>query len=88
MHFDHDTLRIREGERVNLDRRPTLVDPVYHSKKEYKELLADHVAQLSKLQQVPYADNRYALLLIFQALDAAGKDGVIRHVMSGVNQQG
>lgn len=88
MHFDHDTLRIREGERVNLDKCPTLVEPVYGSKKEYKELLADHVAQLSKLQQVHYADNRYALLLIFQAMDAAGKDGVIRHVMSGVNPQG
>ncbi len=88
MHFDHDTLRIREGERVNLDKCPTLVEPVYCSKKEYKELLADHVVQLSKLQQVHYADNRYALLLIFQAMDAAGKDGVIRHVMSGVNPQG
>ncbi len=88
MHFDHETLRIREGERVNLDSRPTLVDPVYRSKKEYKELMADHVAQLSKLQQVHYADNRYALLLIFQAMDAAGKDGIIRHVMSGINPQG
>ncbi len=88
MHFDHDALRVREGERVNLTKRPTLVDPVYGSKKEYKEMLAAHVEQLSKLQQVHYADNRYALLLIFQAMDAAGKDGVIRHVMSGVNPQG
>ncbi|NTV06303.1 MAG: polyphosphate kinase 2 family protein [Chlorobiaceae bacterium] len=88
MHFDHDSLWIREGEYVNLDKLPTLIDPVYRSKKEYKEMLADHVAQLSKLQQVHYADNRYALLLIFQAMDAAGKDGVIKHVMSGVNPQG
>ena len=79
MYFDQEALRIHEGERVNLDSRPTFVDPVYRSKKEYKELLAEHVAQLSKLQQVHYADNRYALLLIFQAMDAAGKDGVIRH---------
>jgi acetyl-CoA acetyltransferase len=85
MSFDHDALWIRQGEQVNLDKRPTLVDAVYRSKKEYKEMLADHVAQLSKLQQVHYADNRYAVLLIFQAMDAAGKDGVIRHVMSGVN---
>ena len=88
MRFDLDDLLIREGEKVNLGKRPTLLDPVYRSKKEYKELLADHVAQLSKLQQVHYADNRYALLLIFQAMDAAGKDGVIRHVMTGVNPQG
>jgi PPK2 family polyphosphate:nucleotide phosphotransferase len=88
MPFDHDALWIRQGEQVNLDKRPTLVEPVYRSKKEYKEMLADHVAQLSKLQQVHYADNRYAVLLIFQAMDAAGKDGVIRHVMSGVNPQG
>jgi PPK2 family polyphosphate:nucleotide phosphotransferase len=88
MRFDHDALRIREGEEVNLAECPTLVDSVYSSKKEYKEMLADHVELLSKLQQVHYADNRYALLLIFQAMDAAGKDGMIRHVMSGVNPQG
>jgi PPK2 family polyphosphate:nucleotide phosphotransferase len=88
LHFDHDAFRIREGEHVCLDKRPTRIDPVYSSKKEYKEMLGDHVMQLSKLQQVHYADNRYALLLIFQAMDAAGKDGVIKHVMSGVNPQG
>ncbi len=88
MHFDHDALRIREGEKVNLRKHPTLVDPVYRSREEYKEMLADDVEQLSKLQQLHYADNRYAVLLIFQAMDAAGKDGVIRHVMSGVNPQG
>jgi PPK2 family polyphosphate:nucleotide phosphotransferase len=88
MKFDPDTLRIREGETVSLDKRPTRIDPLYSSKKEYREMLAEHVDQLSKLQNVHYADNRYAVLLIFQAMDAAGKDGVIRHVMSGVNPQG
>ncbi|MBZ4219985.1 MAG: polyphosphate kinase 2 family protein [Chlorobium sp.] len=88
MSFDHETLWIRPGEQVNLDKRPTVIEPMYRSKKEYKDMQADHVAQLSKLQQVHYADNRYAVLLIFQAMDAAGKDGVIRHVMSGVNPQG
>jgi PPK2 family polyphosphate:nucleotide phosphotransferase len=88
MRFDHDALRIREGEEVDLGGCPTLVDPVYSSKQEYREMLADHVEQLSKLQQVHYADNRYSLLLIFQAMDAAGKDGIIRHVMSGINPQG
>ena len=88
MHFDHEALRIKEGEQVNLKKYPTLVDPVYSSKEEYKVMLAEHVEQLSKLQQVHYADNRYSLMLVFQAMDAAGKDGIIRHVMSGVNPQG
>jgi PPK2 family polyphosphate:nucleotide phosphotransferase len=61
---------------------------VYKSKGQYKELLEQHVAQLSELQQLHYASNRHAVLLIFQAMDAAGKDGAIRHVMSGVNPQG
>jgi PPK2 family polyphosphate:nucleotide phosphotransferase len=64
------------------------VEPIYESKKQYQKLLRDHVAQLSSLQQLLYASNRYAVLLIFQAMDAAGKDGAIRHVMSGVNPQG
>lgn len=85
---DHDDHRIREGEKVCLVNRPTLVKPLYSSRKEYKEMLAERAAQLSKLQNVHYADNRYALLLIFQAMDAAGKDSIIRHVMTGVNPQG
>ena len=80
--------RVKEGDKVNLRKWPTNVDPVYTSKEHYKELLAEHVARLSALQHLHYASNRYAILLIFQAMDAAGKDGVIRHVMSGVNPQG
>jgi polyphosphate kinase 2 (PPK2 family) len=64
------------------------VEPLYESKRQYQKILSDHVAQLSSLQQLLYASNRYAVLLIFQAMDAAGKDGAIRHVMSGVNPQG
>ena len=80
--------RVEEGHKVNLDKWPTAVDPVYESKKQYQKLLKDHVDELSSLQQLLYASNRYALLLIFQAMDAAGKDGAIKHVMSGVNPQG
>jgi PPK2 family polyphosphate:nucleotide phosphotransferase len=80
--------RVRSGQHVRLNRWPTRVDPVYRSKEQYEELLASNVEQLSSLQQVFYAQERYAVLLIFQAMDAAGKDGVIRHVMSGVNPQG
>ena len=63
-------------------------EPVYKSKEEYKTLLEEHVEKLSSLQQMLYASDRYAILLIFQAMDAAGKDGAIKHVMSGVNPQG
>ncbi|HEY5237061.1 MAG TPA: ADP-polyphosphate phosphotransferase [Rhizomicrobium sp.] len=79
---------VSEGDDVNLKKWPTKADPVYKSKHQYKKLLEDHVAQLSEQQQLLYADNRHAVLLIFQAMDAAGKDGAIRHVMSGVNPQG
>lgn len=80
--------RVKPGEKINLGKLPTQVTPVYGSKKEYKNLLEKQVGKLSELQRVHYASGRYALLLIFQAMDAAGKDGVIRHVMSGVNPQG
>jgi PPK2 family polyphosphate:nucleotide phosphotransferase len=80
--------RVREGAEVDLRKWPTNVEPVYKSKAQYHVLLGEHVAQLSALQQLLYASSRYAVLLIFQAMDAAGKDGAIKHVMSGVNPQG
>ncbi len=80
--------RVREGDDVNLNKWPTRIDPVCSSKEQYAKLLEEHVAQLSAMQQLHYATNRHAILLIFQAMDAAGKDGAIRHVMSGVNPQG
>src|SRR5579863_6999642 len=83
-----EELRVQEGDEVDLRKRPTKVAPLYTSKEHYQELLAEHVAQLSSLQQLFYASNRHAILLIFQAMDAAGKDGAIKHVMSGVNPQG
>ena len=79
---------VRPGKKVNLKAWPTVVKPIYKSKEQYQEVLAEHVSKLSSLQQLHYASNRYALLLIFQGMDAAGKDGAIRHVMSGVNPQG
>ncbi len=80
--------RALEGDEVDLDKWPTKVDPVYASKDQYQSLLEDHVARLAAQQRLHYASNRHAILLIFQAMDAAGKDGAIRHVMSGVNPQG
>ncbi len=80
--------RIGEDEAIDLEKRPTRIDPVFASKTEYDDILVDHVAKLSELQQLHFASSKYAVLLIFQAMDAAGKDGAIRHVMSGVNPQG
>ncbi len=80
--------RVPSGENVKLDNWPTNVKPICKSKKHYKKLLEEHVDSLSSLQRLHYASGHYSLLLIFQAMDAAGKDGAIRHVMSGVNPQG
>jgi PPK2 family polyphosphate:nucleotide phosphotransferase len=88
MKINSKDFRVREGDDVSLRKWPTKVDPVYKSKEQYQELLVEHVAKLSSQQQLLYASNRYAVLLIFQAMDAAGKDGAISHVMSGVNPQG
>jgi len=83
-----DAFRVPEGDAVDLDKWPTKVEPLYKSKQKYREILEAHVEQLSAQQQRLYASNKYAVLLIFQAMDAAGKDGAIKHVMSGVNPQG
>src|SRR6202045_2432565 len=80
--------RVEEGDQAKRDKSPTAIEPIYESKKQYQKLLKKHVEELSSLQQLLYASNRYAFLLIFQAMDAAGKDGAINHVMSGVNPQG
>src|SRR5579872_5690273 len=80
--------RVPPGKKIDLGKWPTKVKPVYSSKEEYKSLLADHIEKLSERQSLLYASNKYALLVIFQALDAAGKDSAIKHVMSGVNPQG
>jgi PPK2 family polyphosphate:nucleotide phosphotransferase len=88
MKIDVKDFRVRAGDKVNLEKWPTLVEPCYKSKDQYKIRLEEHVAKLAALQQLHWACNRHAVLLILQATDAAGKDGVIRHVMSGVNPQG
>ena len=88
MKIDVKDFRVPQGRKVKLDKWPTRVKPVYKSKKEYKAQLEKQVEELSSLQQLLYASNSYAVLLIFQAMDAAGKDGAIRHVMSGINPQG
>jgi PPK2 family polyphosphate:nucleotide phosphotransferase len=88
MTLDVQPYVVPAGSTVSLADWPTRVDPLYKSKKAYGKLLAEQVETLSKDQNLLYAHDRYALLLIFQAMDAAGKDGAIKHVMSGVNPQG
>ena len=83
-----DDFRVRAGENVDLKRWPTRVKPGYRSPEEYHGLLEEHTCKLSAQQSLLYASDTYALLLIFQAMDAAGKDSAIKHVMSGVNPQG
>jgi PPK2 family polyphosphate:nucleotide phosphotransferase len=83
-----ERFRVRPGDRVRLKDRPTRVTPYYDSKADYEARLARQVEQMAGLQNLLYADDRYALLLVFQAMDAAGKDSCIKHVMSGVNPQG
>src|SRR5262245_7349550 len=83
-----DDFRVREGKTLNLGKWPTRIKRIYKSKDDYEAMLRDHVQRLDKLQRLLYASDQYAVLLIFQAMDAAGKDGVIRHVMSGINPQG
>ena len=88
MKIDISHFRVQAGDRVDLAKWPTQVKPVFKSKKHYHKILEQHVEKLTELQRLHYASQKYAILLIFQGLDASGKDGAIRHVMSGVNPQG
>jgi PPK2 family polyphosphate:nucleotide phosphotransferase len=88
MKISTKVFRVREGANVRLKRLPTRVKPFYRSEEDYKKIQAGHLRDLTARQGLLYAHNRYSLLLIFQAMDAAGKDGAIKHVMSGVNPQG
>jgi PPK2 family polyphosphate:nucleotide phosphotransferase len=88
MKIDSDDFRVPEGKKLHLSKWPTKVKRFYKSKDDYQDMLKAHIARMDALQQLLYASNQRAVLLIFQAMDAAGKDGMIRHVMSGVNPQG
>lgn len=88
MKIKTDKFRVAPGRKVRLRKWATGVKRLYRSEKHYRELLVRDVQELSGLQRLLYASNSYAVLLIFQAMDAAGKDGAIAHVLSGVNPQG
>jgi PPK2 family polyphosphate:nucleotide phosphotransferase len=86
--IDPKDYRVKEGKKVDLKEWPTEIKPLHETKEDYQAAQAKHVEKLSESQSLLYADSRYSILLIFQAMDAAGKDGAIKHVMSGVNPQG
>lgn len=88
MHIKSTDYRVRPGTEVDLKKRPTAERPSYQSHRQYRDLLNAHVKELGTQQELLYASDRYALLMIFQGMDAAGKDGAIAHVMSGINPQG
>lgn len=88
MKIDPKRLRVPKGRELSLERWATAIRPFYKSEAHYKELLDADVAQLSALQRLLYASNEYSLLLIFQGMDGAGKDGAISHLLTGVNPQG
>ncbi len=88
MKIDTGDYRVRPGKKLKLKDWPTKVKPICDTKDDYKAALEKHVKQLDELHQLLYGANKYALLVVFQGMDAAGKDGAIRHVMSGVNPQG
>jgi PPK2 family polyphosphate:nucleotide phosphotransferase len=87
MNFDYNKFRVNEGDKVSLENLSALEDGGF-TKKTAKQEIKENIKELKRFQEMFYADNRYSLLIILQARDAAGKDGVIRHVMSGINPQG
>ncbi len=87
MNYDYSKLRIKGGEKVHLNTFPTDLSAGF-DKESAKEEVRENIKELQEIQEMFYADDRYSLLVILQARDAAGKDGVIRHVMSGINPQG
>ena len=88
MKIDPSDFRVTGGKKISLKKWATDIRPLYESEKHYKELLGADVEELSALQRLLYASSSYSVLLIFQAMDTAGKDGAISHVLSGVNPQG
>ncbi len=87
IHIDLDEYRIT-SKAFSLEKAKTKVKDVYKDDAHYESLIAEFREEIDELQQKMYAHDRYGLLLIFQAMDAAGKDGAIKHVMSGVNAHG
>jgi PPK2 family polyphosphate:nucleotide phosphotransferase len=88
MPIETSKFRVHPGQSVDVTKLPTLLPPAYEDKKDYKKQLQKDVEKLAAIQHKLYAENRQSLLVVLQAMDTGGKDGLIRHVLSGVNPQG
>ena len=86
--MDIEKFRARKDDKINLSKIETDFTGKLDSKEESKDLLEKNIEKMSELQEKLYAQDKYSLLIIFQAMDAAGKDSAIKHVMSGLNPQG
>lgn len=86
--FNLEDFRQDGSSKFSISKAKTKIKDIYDDKEEYQEMLESSIKELDELQNMMYAHNRYGFLIIFQALDAAGKDGTIRHVLSGVNPAG
>lgn len=86
--LDLEPYRIPDGSPFKIDKAKTKVKDVYQDDKHYDSLIREYQEEIDELQQQMYAQDRHGMLLVFQAMDAAGKDSTIRHVMSGINPQG
>ncbi len=83
-----ENFRVPQGKTLNLEDHPTNFTGDYTDKKQAVKDLKSNIKKLDELQSVLYAEDVHSILIIFQAMDAAGKDGAIKHVMSGLNPQG
>lgn len=88
MKIDINDFRVTPEKKAHLKKWQTKIKPFYKSKEHFQEILGEHIQEMNKLQSLLYSYNRYSVLMIFQGMDAAGKDGIIKHVMSGINPQG
>src|SRR5262245_40790778 len=88
MHIETKDFIVAEREVVDVTSRPTLLPPRYKSEDDYEDELEEKIEAISKLQQRLYASDSEALLVILQAMDTGGKDGIIRHVLSGITPFG
>ena len=88
MKFDTDQYRYDGNKKLTISKTPTKIDDLYDDKEEYHEVLAKQAAEIDDWQNRMFAHNHFGLLLVFQALDAAGKDGTIQKVFTGTNPVG
>jgi len=88
MKIDISKSRVKPGSKVKLKDMPTKTKVICSSEAEYKDVLQQHVKELERLHDLLYGANKYAVLLVLQGMDTAGKDGAVKHVMSGVNPTG